>query len=240
MLIGLALVAWAAVVAVGRLWGIVLLNEGTQITLFTPPVLGGYRPTLPDRYWLAVGVAGALVALLPMLGARLSWRRLLAASVAGSALWWAVLAQLDGGDGFTKGFEWQREWAPQLAVASAHPDRFLRSFVEQLPSYSVQVRGHPPGLILALAALDRVGLARPGWVAAIVFLAGLSAVVAVLASVRLIVDEAAARRVFPYLVLAPAALWLVMSFDTLFAAVTTWLIYLLFAAMKTPAADRRP
>jgi hypothetical protein len=233
LMVGLTLVAWAAIVAVGRLWGIILQNEGKQIVLFTPPVLGGYRPSLPDRYWLAVAVAAALVGVLPTLAARLSWRRLLAASVAGSALWWAVLAQVDGFDGFTNGLEWQREWSPQLAIASAHPGRFLRTFVDQLPSYSVQVRGHPPGLILALSALDRIGLAGPGWVATIVFLAGLSAIIAVAASARLIVGEASARRMLPYLVLAPSAMWLVTSFDTLFAAVAAWLIYLLLASMKT-------
>ena len=232
LLVGLAVAVWALIIAIGRAWGLVLESQGRQIILFTPPVLGGYRPGLPDRYVLAVAVGLVLIAVLPVLAARASWRGLLVGTVAGAAAWWAALAQLDR-HGFTKGLEWTEQWAPQLATASKDPGGFLRTFVQQLPTYTTQVRGHPPGLLLGLATLDRIGLGRPGVVAGLVLLAGLSTIVAVLGSVRLVVGEAAARRVAPFLALAPAAVWLVTSFDTLFTAVTAWMVFLLLAAMTS-------
>ena len=200
LLVGLAVAVWALIIAIGRAWGLVLESQGRQIILFTPPVLGGYRPGLPDRYVLAVAVGLVLIAVLPVLAARASWRGLLVGTVAGAAAWWAALAQLDR-HGFTKGLEWTEQWAPQLATASKDPGGFLRTFVQQLPTYTTQVRGHPPGLLLGLATLDRIGLGRPGVVAGLVLLAGLSTIVAVLGSVRLVVGEAAARRVAPFLAL---------------------------------------
>ena len=225
LLAGLALVVWALIVAIGRAWGLVLEGQGRQIILFTPPVLGGYRHGLPDRYALAVLVAIGLIGVLPVIAARASWRWLNVGTVAAAAAWWAALAQLDR-HGFTKGLEWSEQWAPQLSMASHDPGRFLRSFVPDLPTYTTQVRGHPPGLLLGLAALDRVGLARPDVVAGLILVIGLSAIVAVLGSIRLVVDQAAARRVAPFLALAPAAVWLVMSFDTLYAALTAWIVFL--------------
>lgn len=232
LLLGLAIAVWALIVAVGRAWGLVLEGQGRQIILFTPPVLGGYRHGLPDRYILAILAAIGLIGILPVLASRASWRWLTIGTVAGAATWWAALAQLDR-HGFTKGLEWSEQWAPQLPLASRDPGRFLRTFVQDLPTYTTQVRGHPPGLLLVLAALDRVGLARPDLVAVLILAAGLSAVVAVLGTVRLVVDEAAARRVAPFLALAPAAVWLVTSFDTLYASFTTWIAFLLVAASTT-------
>jgi hypothetical protein len=221
------------VVALGRAWGLRLEADGRAITLYTPPVLGGYRTALPDRYGLAVAVGALLVALLPTLARRLRWSALMATVVVATGGWWAALAQLDGAGGFTRGLEWETDWGPRLAVSEG-PAELLRTYVDRLPSSSIQVRGHPPGFLLLTLGLRSLGGARPAVVATILFLAGLSAVVAVLLSVRLVVDETAARRLVPYLVLAPAALWLVMAPDTLYVAVTAWLVYLLLVALHTP------
>jgi hypothetical protein len=232
VLVGLAVAIWAAVVGAGRAWGLALQAQGRQITLFTPPVLGGYRHGLPDRFALPVLVSLVLVAIMPAVAARASWPTLVGGSVAGAAAWWAALAQLDT-HGFTKGLEWHQEWAPQIASVSAAPGRFLSTFVDHLPAAPVQVRGHPPGLLLALGGLDRVGLAHEALVAGLVFASGTSIVVAVLESVRRVVDEPAARRVAPYLVLMPSAVWFVMSFDTLYSATTTWMVLLMLLALTT-------
>ena len=57
LLVGLAIATWALIIGLGRAWGLVLESQGRQIILFTPPVLGGYRHALPDRFGLAVLVA---------------------------------------------------------------------------------------------------------------------------------------------------------------------------------------
>ena len=142
----------------------------------------------------------------------------LAGTVAGAAAWWAALAQLDR-HGFTKGLEWGEQWAPQLAVASRDPGRFLRTFVQDAADL------HDPG------ARPPAGAPRSGW------WASTGSAWPVRASwPRLICSwgcrpsspcsarsgsswtrpRPAGSR--PFLALAPAAVWLVMSFDTLYAA----------------------
>lgn len=238
VLIGVVLALWLAVVALGRAWGLALQGEGRRITLFTPPVLGGYRPAVPDRFWLAAGVAALVVVGAPVVTARLRWWPLLGAGVASASAWWAALASLDGNEGFTKGLEWKVQWAPYVHRASDDPAGVLRNFVADLPSSSIQVRGHPPGFLVLAGLLDRVGLASEATVAAMLFTAGLSALVAIALTVRLLVGERAARRVLPYLVLAPAATWLVMSLDTLYVAVAAWLVFVLVQADRVGRRSR--
>lgn len=230
---GLSVALWAALVGIGRAWGLLLHDAGVRITLFTPPVLGGYRTALPDRFGWAVAVAALGVVALPTLAERLSWRWLVGTSMVASGLWWVALAQLDGWAGFTRGLEWGREWAPGVEAAAADPFGVLRHYVEQLPTQSVQVRGHPPGFLLLAGFAQRLGLGGEAATAVLVLLAGLTVPIAVLATVRRVVDEDAARRVAPFLVLLPAALWFATSLDTLYVAVTAWFVWALIAAMTT-------
>ena len=69
--------------------------------------------------------------------------------------------------------------------------------------------------MLLFGLLDRLGLAGPGWAAVAVLLVGASGVAAVLITVRAVAGEATARRAAPFLVLAPAAIWIATSTDAL-------------------------
>jgi hypothetical protein len=55
--------------------------------------------------------------------------------------------------------------------------------------------------------------------------------VAVLVAIRALADEALARRAAPFLVLAPAAVWMGTSADAYFAAVAAWAVALLALAV---------
>jgi hypothetical protein len=82
--------------------------------------------------------------------------------------------------------------------------------------------GHPPGALLALVGLDRLGLGGPEPTAVLFITGGAVAVPAILVAARETVGEAFARRAAPYVVLAPCALWVATSADALYAGVSAW------------------
>jgi hypothetical protein len=67
---------------------------------------------------------------------------------------------------------------------------------------------------------------------------GTSAAAAVLLGVRAVADEATARRAAPFVVLAPTAVWIAVSFDALVAGVGAWGLALL--ALAATGTSRRP
>jgi hypothetical protein len=80
--------------------------------------------------------------------------------------------------------------------------------------------------------MDRIGLRGGAWAAWLVVLAGAGAAVAVAVALRALGAEDRARAAVPYLVLAPAAVWLGVSADALFAGVTAWAVALLAIATR--------
>jgi hypothetical protein len=221
---GLGLVAWAGLVAVGRAWGLKLQDDGHDLVLYTPPILGGYR--VEHSVWFVVPVvAGVLgVAVVPRLATRLRWRWTLLVGWAGSLGWAVALAAPDGPDGLTRGLEWAADFEGALPGVARDPHGFLSTFVERLPTQSIQIRAHPPGLPLLLAGLSRLGLPGPGWAAAVVLGIAATATVAVAITTRELCGERAARAVVPFLALAPAALWIATSFDALYLGVGAWFV----------------
>ncbi|MDG4862681.1 hypothetical protein P8605_31550, partial [Streptomyces sp. T-3] len=84
--------------------------------------------------------------------------------------------------------------------------------------------------VLTFVGLDRIGLGGGAWAGMWCIVLGSTAAVAVLVTLRALCDEALARRAAPFLVLAPAAVWLGTSADAYFAAVAAWAIALLALA----------
>ncbi len=193
-----------------------------------PALLIGY---LGFRY--AVGVAE-----------RLPWRRLLGASYVVSLGWVASLALVSGWGGIGDKLNHSYEY---LATARTIDDvpAFLSEFVSRIPIDSVDaagvsdnwpthVAGHPPGATLFFIVLDRVGLAGGFVAGSIVILIAASTAAAVLVTLRALGAEAGARRVAPFLVLTPAAIWMGVSGDAMFAATAAWgLAALALAATAT-------
>ncbi len=229
---GLALVAWAALVALCRTWGLLLEQQGRQLVLFTPPILGGYRPGLPDRLWLPILVGGALIVVVPTLAERLRWSATLVLGPVASLAWWIALGLVDGIEGLTHGLEWQESWADRVPIVAGDPAGYLSTFVARLPTFGVQERAHPPGQILLLSVLERLGLSGAGWAGALVFAGAALGVVAVLVAVREVCDETTARRALPFIALAPAAAWIAVSFDAMYMGVAAWFITLLILALR--------
>ncbi len=185
-------------------------------------------------------MAAVLIVALPWASRQLRWRWLLAASVAGSAAWAVGLAFVDGPSwtsGLTRGLAGGNELGADVGRVAAHPARFLATFSRDIAQYHVQVRGHPPGMILILVGLRDLGLSGRGWAAALCIGAGCAAAAVVLVAARLVAGEARARQAAPFVVLSPAAIWIATSPDAFFVLVAAVAVTLAIAALR-PTSTR--
>lgn len=220
----LVLLGWVGlVVGTGR-WGRAIADSGTVIRLGAAPLGGWYDWRLNPRVGLPLAVGAVLVAGLPLVVQRWPWRRALVLAMVASALWAVALAATDGWFGLTNPTVLRGDEYLLDVPLVQDPGGFLRGFTDDIDQYATHVRSHPPGLLLGLWGLDRLGLGGPGWAAALFIAGGSAAVPAVLVAVRRVAGEATARSALPFLVLAPAALWVATTADALFAGVGAWAV----------------
>lgn len=227
---GLALLAWVALIAIAVVWGEILNGQHAAILLGAPPLSGRFNPGLQPEAGITLVVAIAIIAAAPHLRFTLSWKALLVASFAGAWIWAGAVDLLDGGN-----------W---LTVPVLKPDEFLRDvplvvspgalfdgLISHIGVYVNHVQTHPPGMLLILAGFDRVGLGG-AWPAALLMVTGgAAAVPAALVAGREVMGEERARAAAPYLVLAPAAIWVATSADALYAGVAGWGVALVVLAI---------
>ncbi|MBT1258530.1 hypothetical protein KHP11_29170 [Rhodococcus erythropolis] len=186
---------------------------------------------------IALVVSAAVVMWGPRVAAALPWRRLVLGTWTTSVIWAMSLAMIDG---------WQRGFAGRLtsrdeylhevpgitdipSALAGFSDRILDF---QPDSWTTHVSGHPPAAVLTFVWLDRIGLGGGAWASALCVTVGSSAAAAVIVTLRALGDETMARRAAPFLALAPAAIWLAVSADALFAGVAAWGIALLAIAAR--------
>ncbi|MFJ8229630.1 hypothetical protein ACIQ9E_06655 [Streptomyces sp. NPDC094448] len=217
--------------------------QNTDGTLFVgwPPLFASWGPHTGPGSPAAVLVAVAVVVHGPALAARLPWRGLLAAVWAAALAWTLSLALVDG---------WQRGVVARLTTRYEYlqvVDRFqdipaaLRGFASHILADSADpwpahVVGHPPAATLTFVLLDRIGLRGGGWAGTWCLVVGATAATAVLVAVRALADERLARRAAPFVVLAPAAVWMGTSADAYFTAVAAWAVALLALALTRSSA----
>ncbi|MFE8963414.1 hypothetical protein [Streptomyces iakyrus] len=207
--------------------------EETRRTLFVdwPPLLASWAPHLGPGTPAAVLVAIATVSQGPALAARLPWHALLPAVWGTATAWIFSLALIDGWDrGIARRLTTRHEY---LQVVDRFPDipAALRGFTGHIlldspDNWPAHVAGHPPAATLTFVLLDRIGLRGGGWAGMWCITVGATACVAVLVTVRALADETLARRAAPFLVLAPAAVWMGTSADAYFTAVAAWAVAL--------------
>ncbi len=216
-----ALAGWAALVVVAHLWGRQLLDAGHRLQLGldggAPPLVGALDLRLGARALPGFLLATGAVIWGPALAVRLGWRRLLAAAALGAAGFALALAVIDPG-GATQPLLGRGEYLHDVSRVGS-PLAFLEGFTDRLAGYHTHTQGHPPGMLLVLWTFDRLGLAGAGWTAALVIAAGAAAVPATLVAVRAVAGEAPARAAAPFLVLAPAAIWVATTADALYMGV---------------------
>jgi hypothetical protein len=199
------------------------LGEAADLSLRAPPLHGVFEARLDASVLIAIVVGTVLVLAAPSAVRHASFVWILAGATACAAAWAVALALVDGSDGLLRGVLGPTEYLADVgrvgdvgSLLTQYPD------LVRTRGLAAHTSGHPPGLLLALVGLDRLGLggAEP---AVILFVAGgAAAVPAVLLAARDVAGEEFARRAAPYVVLAPCALWIATSADALYAGVSAW------------------
>ncbi len=222
--LGLAVLLLVAAFAVPPLagWDV----DARSDALGVPPTHGTWQPKL------GVGTLPALV--LAVLGVwrgeawalAWSWRRLLATSYVVSLAWLLALALVDGSAGLTRVMANPHEYLiTARQVTDVHA--LLQDYVGRIPRsrpdhWPIHVAGHPPGALLFLVALVRLGLGGDLAAGLVVVALAASIPAATLLALRSLGVDRAARVAAPFLVLAPAAVFLAVSADAVFAACSAW------------------
>ncbi|MGA8257769.1 MAG: hypothetical protein WB767_14445 [Nocardioides sp.] len=189
--------------------------------------------TLPALLLAALGVRyGA------MLADRLPWPRLVALAYLAGLGWLVSLAVVDGLEGLSRPLSHSYEY---LETARAMDDvpAALDGWIERIPldatnNWPTHVAGHPPLATLFFVALARLGLAGDLQAGIVVTLMAASIAPAVLITLKVLGVEWAARRVAPFVVLTPAAVFMAVSADAMFAAVAAWGMAALAVAATAP------
>ena len=225
----LAVGIWGALIAAGFAWGQILNDQGADILLGAPPLSGRFNPGLQPQALVTLAVAAAIVAAAPWLRANLGWRGLLFASFAGAWIWAGALDLLDGGYWLTVPVLKPDEYLRDVPLVGSPGDLF-RGLLDHPNAYVNHVQTHPPGMLLTLWGMDRIG-AGGAWPAALLMVTGgAAAVPAGLVAGREVMGEERARLAAPFLVLAPAAIWVATSADAFFAGVSCWGVALVILA----------
>src|SRR5207244_2604110 len=97
--------------------------------------------------------------------------------------------------------------------------------------------GHPPGYLLLLSVLERIGIGYPSVVATMEIAVGALAIPAVLRAERDVTNESTARAAAPFVAVAPLAIWIATSTDAFYTGVSAWAVALV--VVSTSRTDRR-
>ncbi|MGQ0483019.1 MAG: hypothetical protein ACT4O0_18585 [Pseudonocardia sp.] len=222
-----AVAAGVCLVVAAALVGRSLLASGLDIFLPFPPLLANWEPHIGPGSVGALAIAAAVVRYGPRLAAAVDWRPLLALSWAMACGWTLFLALVDG---------WSRGVAGRLTARNEYlydvprvtdiPEmlRVFTSLIYTDPAvvWTTHVAGHPPGATLVFVWLDRVGLSGGGPAGLLCILVGSSAATGLAVTLRALGQEPAARRMLPFAVLFPGAVWVGVSADGMFAGVLAW------------------
>lgn len=213
----------------------------TDVHARFPPLSALLEPAFGPGLWLAAAVALLGIVYGPRLATVLPWRRLLWVTWAAGLTWGVGLALVRGWSGITEPLRNPAEYLADID-RSAQLGPLLSGFAEHIvysdpDHWTTQVAGHPPLSFLFYLGLDRVGLGGPAWGGVVTTLIGSTGIVAVLVTLRALRDQSTARRAAPFLAFTPAVIWMVVSADAIFLAVSAWSIALGAWAVTTP--DRR-
>ena len=213
--------------------GFRLQRDNRAVKLGAGPLVGAWDLRLSPMVAPAIVVAAASVIALPRLVRTLSVRSALGVTAFAAAAFAVALAASDGWSTLIAPVIHPTEyWAGLPRGGSA--SEYLSTFLDRQQSYSVHVRGHPPGFPLLLQLLRSVGLGSAWWAAALSFIGVAMSVGAVGWTVHRLAGDEPFRRALPFLALAPYAVWQGTSADAFFAGTAAVAIALLVLAMTTP------
>jgi hypothetical protein len=209
---------WSILTLAGLALTALAVNAGAQLGTAGAPFLGRYRFELGPATLLAPGVATVVIVLAARGWLdRIRWSFVLVWSYLAALAWALALAVVDGAAGLTRALSSPDEYSADLAAIGDHPLDFVRNFTGHADLLSVAARGHPPGPVLLLWALHRLGVREDLALGLLITALGTLVVPLVLAAVSGTCGETAARRYLPVLALAPYAVWTAVSLDAVVA-----------------------
>ena len=211
-------------------------NPGQYVPLAgTAPILGFW---LPHGNWstlCACAIAVAAVGWGPGIARRLHWRWLVVGSWLTALAWTMSLTLIDGPvRGFADRMAGSGGYLGQIPPTGGISG-LLHGFTAHIAANSphpwdLSIAGDPAGALLTFFSLNRIGLGGPAWAAALCVVVGSSSAAAVVITVRTLGGEPMARRVAPFVAVAPLAVWVGVSADAYFAGVAAWGLTLLALA----------
>ncbi len=177
------------------------------------PFTADRRPHISPTSLLAPAVlAVVIVAAWRDVHIRLRWGTLLITAYVASLAWTLALASVHGLSGLAGPLGNGPGYLSDVAAADADPVGFLRSYTHQGAHQGAAsgsgTRAHPPGLVLVLWALTRLGIRAPSALGVVLTVVGAATVPLAAIAVRSLCHDRAARRFVPVLVLAPWAVWI--------------------------------
>jgi hypothetical protein len=206
-----------------------------RILAGTAPLLGSWMPHASPATPCAAILAIAVVVWGPTVARRMHWLGLVITTWLTALAWTMALTLIDG---------WKNGFVDRMVgsfnyLADVHHvhgiHAFFQHYASHIPSpragsWDIESSAHPPLGLLTFVLLHRVGLSGPAWASLFVVVVGTSAAAAVLITVRALSGEHVARRVAPFVALAPAAVWIGVSADAYYAGVAAWALTMLALA----------
>ncbi|GIF72712.1 hypothetical protein [Asanoa siamensis] len=203
------LVGWLVLAAVGALATWLAVRGGARLGTAGAPFLGSYTLTISLASVLAPTVAaGVVAAAYRGWWERMKWPLVLLSGWLVAVLWTVSLALAHGRDGIADPLTIPDDYLADATRVGDDPLHYLRAYTTEGGLPSVVARGHPPGPILLLWALMRIGVTDRIGLGLLLTAVGAAVVPLVLFAVRGVAGDLAARRYLPVLALAPYAVWL--------------------------------
>jgi hypothetical protein len=234
------LVVWAVLSAIGLALTWLAVRGGAELGTQSAPFLGSYRFERGFGSVLAPAVAMAVI-----LCAQRSWfdrapfRSVLAVGWLGAFGWALALALVDGSAGLTRALRSADNYLADVPHVGHDVLGFLANFTAEAPTYTAAARGHPPGPVLLLWALQRMGFTAALSLGILLTALGALATPLVLSAVRGVCGEAQARRYAPVLMLAPYAVWIAVSIDAIVAVLGALMVAMGVRASMPPRTGWR-
>nr|CAA9320699.1 MAG: hypothetical protein AVDCRST_MAG46-809 [uncultured Nocardioidaceae bacterium] len=213
---------------------------GQVVRAHWAPTWADWLPRITAWTPVAIVVAVVLLGAAPLAG-RLSWRWLLLVAWAATWIWTMTLALVDGRSGIDTTFARPGEYLTDASSVDSVSQAFAE-FIPRIPidapdRWDTHVAGHPIGALLLFVGLVRLGFDDPFSLGLLVLTFGTTAVTAVMIALRAVAGENAARAATPFLVLGPAAIFVGVSADGVYMAITAWgLAALASATSRTRSA----
>ena len=217
------IVLWAVALPATWYWGEWLGEQGYDLVLAgSQPFLGGFNLEIEPGILMVLALAAAAVIYLPTLAQSLGWRPLLVTGWLAASAWTLALTTVRGTEDLTLPLTKADDYLRVVPLADADLSEFVATFTDDILDYPTHVKGHPPGLVVFLTLLARIGVTSDVAIALMYVFVGTSALAAVAVTVKILAGEEMFRRAMPVVVVVPAAVWIGTSPDAFFAGALAW------------------